>query len=175
MDIFGRTLQKNSFNRRHLHRQKTFLSLVPMSSADELLNGSGEHAFGCKSHFQGSSHPFRHDLFFRYYCLHSKVLLKDALMNENSHCFTQLQEWCFLLWSGIVWVMSPGDKHWYKLEHKYKLNLMNAHTIVLLLSVFVVVLSSLVLCIYFFPCYETHFIVRPVSLFNVMCLSIILK
>lgn len=103
MDICGRALQKDGFNRRYLRRQKTLHSLVPMSSADELLNGNGENAFGCKSQYQGSSHPLRHYLFFRNYCLHSEILLKDALKNESSQYFTQLDEWCFLLWSGIVW------------------------------------------------------------------------
>lgn len=44
MDIFRRPLQKNSFNRRKLRREKTSLSLVSMSSADELLNGNGRMA-----------------------------------------------------------------------------------------------------------------------------------
>lgn len=134
MDIFRRPLQKNSLYRRKLRRGKTSLSLVSMSSADELLNGNGRMAV---NQYQGSSYPCRCNLLFICYCLNNEML------QMHGHNFFQLQEWCFLLWSGIVWVMSPVDIHWYKLEYKHKLMwLMNGHTIVLLLSVFIVVLSA---------------------------------
>lgn len=46
LPLFGRTLQKNSFSGKWLHRKKTSLQLMSMSSADELLNG--KTVFGCE-------------------------------------------------------------------------------------------------------------------------------
>lgn len=61
-------------------------------------------------------------------------------MNENSDYFTQIQEWCCLLWSGIMWVMNPVDRYTdisYNMNTNW-CNLMNEHTILLLFDAFVV-------------------------------------
>lgn len=107
-DIFGRTFLTNSFNWRLRQRKKSSFSFVTMSSADELLNGNGKRLL--KIHTKVAP-ILNRSSWYIWSSIHTSLwkvrcFLKDALIRDNHSYFTQKQEWCFLLGSGILWLMS---------------------------------------------------------------------